>query len=751
MNRSTIAFTMLLCLWAVAWADDDAQTSQQATASAPAGHVPAVRTQDTSWHWASRKDAVKPDSGKLHHTFFVGEKVTFALGPSAKTYEVRDYWGKLVDQGPAGEQITVNVQQLGWYKLYVYGEVFAPWGDVVGGTTFSIFRKDGRFPELPPVGTKTYGGQLMRAVTGMGPQRHAANGDPRPGKPVKDAQGNEKPSPSGAERSIAGLQGAIDLDAMMYLPYDPVRQRKLMIAFPGGTRDNEEGVKMIARHYKDVVKYYEPRNEPNYRPGFAPKEEPWNGAKFLGMEMKAFYEAIKSVDKSLKVMGPGTVSIDPGGNGLIFIEDFLKAGGGQYIDAFSFHNYNMACGDLAMIHRSMGALKDLLKKYQLEDIELWQTEQGFPACIYGMYAPRVQGRWTMLEILAFEQYGLPKEQNHLWYDTSHGFWAVPHWWINDDGSMNPAGPLIRVYSEEVFGKTFAKALDFGPAGNNAYLGNLYTAKDGSAVAAFMTASMPDGNVQLKVAGADRLKVVSAFGVQSELKVADGRANLTVPELPVYVKLPAGASLEVVPMDFGPDLALLRGVKLTSSGSGYMPGRKPVQDGLDKDGKPAVPSDISKVANGQLDHWLWSQKQEDAYWYNDDEEFPAWIEIQLPRKLAVSRVHIYCPVPDRWWGTWLDYEVQVEQDGKWLTVDRVRKTPITLEVFTPPVRCTVDNFHDDQCIFWHQFKPVVTDKVRLLVHDVTFGSSPNAMANKVWQMNNHCMQLREVEIYGPHQN
>ena len=91
-----------------------------------------------------------------------------------------------------------------------------------------------------------------------------------------------------------------------------------------------------------------------------------------------------------------------------------------------------------------GVAHALLKKYDADGLEKWQTEQGYFACVYGSYQPRLQGRWTMLEMMLFEQYGLPKEHNHLWYDRSHGFWDFPTWWENDDNSFNPAAPLMRI-------------------------------------------------------------------------------------------------------------------------------------------------------------------------------------------------------------------------------------------------------------------------------------------------------------------
>jgi hypothetical protein len=84
----------------------------------------------------------------------------------------------------------------------------------------------------------------MRGVIGMGPQRHKANAD-------------------NPDATIKELSIDVDIDQRMYLPFDPLRQRVLMMAFPNGTK-NSDAVRKIAEHFKDTVKYYEPRNEPNF-------------------------------------------------------------------------------------------------------------------------------------------------------------------------------------------------------------------------------------------------------------------------------------------------------------------------------------------------------------------------------------------------------------------------------------------------------------------------------------------------------
>jgi hypothetical protein len=681
-------------------------------------HPAPERTR--GWSWTPRKDAVQPDCGKRNPVFYVGEPVVVTLGPSATSYEVRDYWGELVDQGTAAQRTTLKVPKPGWYKLYVYGkETAKQWGDVVGGTMLVVLRRNANFPELPPKGTPGGGvteDEVMRGVSGMGPQRHSVNDA---GKP---------------EEAIRELENSIAIDRRMYLPYDPVRKRVLMIAFPNGTKGKEAGVRKIVEHFKDVVRYYEPRNEPN---GGS------NGKDFAEKEMKPFYETVKSVDGNLKVMGPGTVAINP--SLLPFIEDFLKAGGGNYIDAFSMHVYNGFNGDLVMGRRSMDNLLALLKKYGADKKELWQTEQGYFAAIYGAYQPRHQGRWTMLEMMVFDQYGLPREHNHLWYDKSHGFWDFPTWWENDDGGFNPALPLMRVFAEEQFGTTFAKALDFGEPGNRLYIGSLFQSPDESKrVAMFMSAGSPDGKVPLKVTGGDKLHVVSAFGVEEDLPIRDGGAVLPVPELPVYVELAKGQTIRVVPTDWGRNLARDEGVTAVAAN----PPAPPKNPNDTNQKITAEKNVVSKLINGEQENWYYAQRPGQAPWMDNAVAFPTWVEIRLPAPAAVARVVVYAAPPWQNQGTLLDYELQYERDGRWVTIERVKEPTRTLCVFTPPTRTSVDSFFSDRWIFQHEFPAVTTQKIRLLIHDCTWGGGATKEETEAGgQTGVHQVSLREVEIYG----
>jgi hypothetical protein len=675
-------------------------------------------TAHGNWTNARPPNLVSPESGKRNHVFYVGEPVTFTLkGDAAKRFEVRDYWGEIVDKDEvANGALRVKATLPGWYKLYLYGApTKEPWGDAVGGTTFVIFRKDAHFPDLPPVGAS--GGpditmdEVMRGVTGMGPQRHHADAD--------------KP-----DETIKRLEASLAIDQKMYLPFDPARKRSLMVAFPNGTK-NLAGVKKIVEHFKDVVEYWEPRNEPN---GGS------SGADFAVKEMKPFYDTVKSVSPKLKVLGPGTVTINP--HLQPWLEDFFKAGGGKSIDAFSFHAYNCINGDQALARTALDSLQALLKKYGADKLEKWQTEQGFFACVYGAYQPRLQGRWTMVEMMAFEQYGIPKEHNHLWYDRSHGFWDFPTWWENDDGGLNPAAPLMRVWSEELYGTHFVKAYDLGAVGNRLYTGSLFEG-DGRRVAAFQSAGEPKGRVELEVKGGDKIHLISAFGVESDVPVKERRVALAVPELPVYVELAKDQTITVAPQDYGPDLALAPDVKAVADGSAGYPTEK-----SDTPKEKRINNDVGKIINGQFENWYWAQKKDDQPWMSNVKEFPAAVEIRLPKPTEVARVIVYAAPPWQLQGSLLNYELQYDDNGQWKTLDKVDEPTKTFKVWTTVTRTTVDSFYSDRWIFQHHFPKVTTSKIRLLVHDVTWGGgATKAVGEAGGQTGLHQIVLREVEVYG----
>ena len=155
--------------------------------------------------------------------------------------------------------------------------------------------------------------------------------------------------------------------------------------------------------------------------------------------------------------------------------------------------------------------------------------------------------------------------------------------------------------------------------------------------------------------------------------------------------------------------------------------------------------VSKIINGELDTWYYAFQPGDGPWTDNATEFPTWVEIRLPSPAKVARVVIYAPVPWQNQGTLLDYELQYDDGGKWATIEHVKEPARTIRVFTPATRSTVDSFFSDRLIFQHRFQPVTTQKIRLLVHDVTWGGGASEDEAKAGgQSGQHQLTLREVE-------
>ncbi len=158
--------------------------------------------------------------------------------------------------------------------------------------------------------------------------------------------------------------------------------------------------------------------------------------------------------------------------------------------------------------------------------------------------------------------------------------------------------------------------------------------------------------------------------------------------------------------------------------------------------------VSKLINGEQENWYYAQRPGQAPWMDNAATFPTWVEIRLPAPAAVARVIVYAAPPWQSQGTLLDYELQYERNGQWVTIEHVKEPTRTLCVFTPPTRTTVDSFFSDRWIFQHQFPPVTTQKIRLLVHDCTWGDGATKEETEAGgQTGPHQATLREVEIYG----
>lgn len=135
----------------------------------------------------------------------------------------------------------------------------------------------------------------------------------------------------------------------------------------------------MAEHFKGKIDYFEIWNEPCY-------ESFTGGSAISGADyaklLKAAYTAIKKVNKEATVVGCALGAVNKGTVNTFF-SDILKAGGGEYMDAMSFHPYidtGMYCDETSVenhrVEKQLSAVQKILADNNLQNMPIWITEVG---------------------------------------------------------------------------------------------------------------------------------------------------------------------------------------------------------------------------------------------------------------------------------------------------------------------------------------------------------------------------------------
>jgi hypothetical protein len=118
------------------------------------------------------------------------------------------------------------------------------------------------------------------------------------------------------------------------------------------------------------IKYWEVWNEPYHTRG-------WNGTIPQMIRMAQDARAIiKSADPSAMVFTPSFVVT---GEGRLWLESYLGAGGGQYADGIAFHGYVQRAGHLVVedFNNYVSLLKITLANHGQQGKPLWDTEASW--------------------------------------------------------------------------------------------------------------------------------------------------------------------------------------------------------------------------------------------------------------------------------------------------------------------------------------------------------------------------------------
>jgi hypothetical protein len=186
---------------------------------------------------------------------------------------------------------------------------------------------------------------------------------------------------------------------------------------PANMQDWDDFVRAMAIHSAGRIKYWELWNE-------ASQHEYWSGGipALVTMAQRANF-IIKSVDPSAKIFTPSGVG--GAADTATFLDKFLEAGGGQYVDGVAFHGYvNSVPSAPEDVNRIVDAVKEVMARRGLEGRPLWDTESSWgPANHLSNEDDQVAfvARFYVLQMSK----GVQRNYWYAWNDTNYGtLWDV---------------------------------------------------------------------------------------------------------------------------------------------------------------------------------------------------------------------------------------------------------------------------------------------------------------------------------------
>lgn len=137
----------------------------------------------------------------------------------------------------------------------------------------------------------------------------------------------------------------------------------------------QEYVKRVATRYKGKINAFELWNEPKF-------SDIENDKVFISRGGRTFFtgsaatmvELARTARQALDEVDPSIILTSPGfTNGPHRLEAFLAEGGGQYVQAISYHFYSR---DAVHMQQQVHEVRAVMQKYGVQDLPLWNTETG---------------------------------------------------------------------------------------------------------------------------------------------------------------------------------------------------------------------------------------------------------------------------------------------------------------------------------------------------------------------------------------
>jgi hypothetical protein len=443
--------------------------------------------------------------------------------------------------------------------------------------------------------------------------------------------------------------------------------------------------------------------------------------------------AVRAGNSSALVLGPSDVGYTPGTLGDFDL--WLTAlGDSSPLDGLSMHAYNDYFGDFRVLDYVLSGVRALLAAHgRSPTLPIFLTETGQIVPSGVTFNPRALAQRAAQLFLTCERHGIPKEHIYIFLDGAiPGFSNIS---LKDaNNGMCSVAVFLRVYSEEIWAKTYASALDFGTIGNNFYRGNIYRGLLGTTVS-LMAQGNPGDTVTLAASDTGPLTYSDWQGNTATAAVVGGQVTLPIGDVSIYLRLSAGATVSVV--DCGNGLIVGSPVNIaplaTASGTPgrgglplqavshandnvYQTGYIPTSDGFTYDVFAGYQPFDSPVPN-----------------------LPASIELDWSTPKTFRKVLIVTALPlqqsgnrgtamtqgrlEYWDGAWLPLPTVAARD--WDNTGRYINSTASGELGFVPGLISLLTWYDNR--WQHNIDlavPVTTSKLRLTVEQAAYGETPD---------------------------
>lgn len=138
-------------------------------------------------------------------------------------------------------------------------------------------------------------------------------------------------------------------------------------AEPRDMADWRNYVRTVGERYKGRVRLYEIWNEPNDKTFFS------GTAANLVELTRIASEELKRIDPDIRLVSP---SVTGGGKEVNWLDDFLRLGGGAYVDVIGYHFYVAHTKPEAMLE-NINEVRRVMVKHGVAKKPLWNTETGW--------------------------------------------------------------------------------------------------------------------------------------------------------------------------------------------------------------------------------------------------------------------------------------------------------------------------------------------------------------------------------------